>query len=55
MELAITFSSFIQMTQLTEKILNSAPRLIAVGAYCIGTNQIDMNAATENGIAVFNS
>ncbi len=42
-------------TQLTKKVLNSASRLIAVGAYCIGTNQIDMNAAIENGIAVFNS
>ena len=42
-------------TQLTKKILNSASRLIGVGAYCIGTNQIDMNAAIENGIAVFNS
>jgi D-3-phosphoglycerate dehydrogenase len=42
-------------TQLTEKILKSGNRLIAVGAYCIGTNQIDMNTAIENGIAVFNS
>ncbi len=42
-------------TQLTEKILNAASRLIGIGAYCIGTNQIDMNAAIENGIAVFNS
>ena len=42
-------------THLTEKILNAASRLIGIGAYCIGTNQIDMNAAIENGIAVFNS
>jgi D-3-phosphoglycerate dehydrogenase len=42
-------------TQLTEKVINSAQKLIGIGAFCIGTNQIDMNAATENGIAVFNS
>jgi D-3-phosphoglycerate dehydrogenase len=42
-------------TQLTDKIFNAASRMIGVGAFCIGTNQIDMNAATSNGIAVFNS
>lgn len=42
-------------TQLTKPILDAGHRLIGVGAFCIGTNQIDMNAAIENGIAVFNS
>jgi len=42
-------------TQLTDKVLNAASRLIGIGAYCIGTNQIEMNTAIENGIAVFNS
>ena len=42
-------------TQLTEKVLNAAHKLIGIGAFCIGTNQVDMNAAIENGIAVFNS
>ncbi len=42
-------------TQLTGNVLKSAERLIGIGAFCIGTNQIDMNTATENGIAVFNS
>lgn len=42
-------------TQLTKKIIDNGSRLIAIGAFCIGTNQIDMNAATENGIAIFNS
>ncbi len=42
-------------TQLTKKVLEKASRLIGVGAFCIGTNQIDMNAAVENGVAVFNS
>lgn len=42
-------------TQLSKRILESGSRLLAVGAFCIGTNQIDMNSAIENGIAVFNS
>jgi D-3-phosphoglycerate dehydrogenase len=36
-------------------VLENAPDLLAVGAYCIGTNQIDLNAATLGGIAVFNA
>ncbi|MBX2844592.1 MAG: phosphoglycerate dehydrogenase [Saprospiraceae bacterium] len=42
-------------TQITRKVVESAKRLIAVGAYCIGTNQIDLEACTENGVAVFNA
>lgn len=42
-------------TQLTENILNHAQKLLAVGCYCIGTNQVDLNYATQKGIAVFNS
>lgn len=42
-------------TQLTETVLKNAERLIAVGAFCIGTNQIKMNEAQRQGIAVFNS
>ncbi len=42
-------------TQLTKKVLESADRLLAVGAFCIGTNQIDLPTATGLGIAVFNS
>jgi len=42
-------------TQLTEKVLGKANKLLAIGAFCIGTNQIDMNAAINNGVAVFNS
>ena len=41
-------------TQLTEQILNHAPRLMAVGAYCTGTNNIDLRVAAERGVAVFN-
>ncbi len=42
-------------TQLTRKVIENAPRLIAVGAFCIGTNQIDLVACLEKGIAVFNA
>ena len=42
-------------TQLTEAVLEHAPRLMAVGAFCIGTNQIDLGAATRRGVAVFNA
>lgn len=42
-------------TQLSAKVIKSANRLLGIGAFCIGTNQIDMNAAVDNGIAVFNS
>jgi D-3-phosphoglycerate dehydrogenase / 2-oxoglutarate reductase len=42
-------------TTLTKRVLENAPDLIAVGAYCIGTNQIDLNAASTRGIAVFNA
>ena len=42
-------------TQLTEDVLECAQKLIAVGCFCIGTNQVDLNAARERGIAVFNA
>ncbi len=42
-------------TQLNAKVLNSAPKLLAAGCFCIGTNQVDLNTATEKGVAVFNS
>ncbi|TDN79662.1 D-3-phosphoglycerate dehydrogenase [Salegentibacter sp. 24] len=42
-------------THLTEKVLENANRLIAVGAFCIGTNQIDLQACLKKGIAVFNA
>ncbi len=42
-------------TQLTEKVLSHAKKLWAVGCFCIGTNQVDLDYATQNGIAVFNS
>ncbi|WP_425480078.1 phosphoglycerate dehydrogenase [Metallibacterium scheffleri] len=42
-------------TRLTAKALAQARRLVAVGAFCIGTNQIDLDAARGRGIAVFNA
>ena len=42
-------------TQLTEKVLESARKLVAVGCFCIGTNQVDLEAAKKRGIAVFNA
>ena len=42
-------------TQLTEEVFDCARKLVAVGCFCIGTNQVDLNAATKKGIAVFNA
>ena len=42
-------------TMLTEAVLESAKKLVAVGCFCIGTNQVDLEAATRLGIAVFNA
>lgn len=42
-------------TQVTAKVLENANRLMSIGAFCIGTNQIDLKTATEKGVAVFNA
>lgn len=42
-------------TQLTEEVFEAANKLIAVGCFCIGTNQVNLNAAMERGIPVFNA
>lgn len=42
-------------THITEKVIKSAKRLINVAAFCIGTNQIDLDACTRHGVAVFNA
>ena len=42
-------------TQLTADVLDAADRLVAVGCFCIGTNQVDLAAARERGIVVFNA
>lgn len=42
-------------TQLTDDVFEAASKLIAVGCFCIGTNQVDLKAAQEHGVVVFNA
>ncbi len=42
-------------THVTKKVLDAAAKLQVIGCFCIGVNQVDLNAATEAGIAVFNA
>ena len=42
-------------TQLTAEVLEKTPKLVAVGAFCIGTNQIALEAAARRGVPVFNA
>ncbi|HAI77206.1 MAG TPA: phosphoglycerate dehydrogenase [Microscillaceae bacterium] len=42
-------------TQVTAKVLQNANKLMTIGAFCIGTNQIDLDACLEKGVTVFNA
>ncbi len=42
-------------TTISARVLDSAPNLEVIGAFCIGTNQIDLNEATRRGVAIFNA
>ena len=42
-------------TQLSEDVLDAAERLVAIGCFCIGTNQVDLEAAARQGVPVFNA
>jgi len=42
-------------TQVTADALSTADRLLTIGAFCIGTNQVEMNECMQSGVAVFNS
>jgi D-3-phosphoglycerate dehydrogenase / 2-oxoglutarate reductase len=42
-------------TELTAEVLDAAPKLTAIGCFCIGTNQVDLAAAAKRGIPVFNA
>ncbi|WP_417666917.1 phosphoglycerate dehydrogenase [Pseudidiomarina sp.] len=42
-------------TQLTPKVFAAAEKLAAVGCFCIGTNQVDLEAARDHGVVVFNA
>jgi D-3-phosphoglycerate dehydrogenase / 2-oxoglutarate reductase len=42
-------------THISKEVLDNAPKLLCIGAFCIGTNQIDTKVALSKGIAVFNA
>lgn len=42
-------------TTVTERVIKEAPDLEAIGCFCIGTNQVDLAAAAERGVGVFNA
>lgn len=42
-------------TQITNRVVEAADKLVAIGCFCIGVNQVDLQAATKKGIAVFNA
>ena len=42
-------------TTITERVLESAPDLLSIGCFCIGTNQVDLAAAARHTVAVFNA
>jgi len=42
-------------TRVTGNVIEAADKLLAIGAFCIGVNQIDLAAATDHGVAVFNA
>ncbi|HMM79016.1 MAG TPA: phosphoglycerate dehydrogenase [Pyrinomonadaceae bacterium] len=42
-------------TRITKNVIEAADRLLGIGCFCIGVNQVDLAAATEKGVAVFNA
>ncbi|MCB0541792.1 MAG: phosphoglycerate dehydrogenase, partial [Bacteroidetes bacterium] len=42
-------------TQITERVLKASEKLMAIGCFCIGTNQVDLESATSSGVTVFNA
>lgn len=42
-------------THITKNVIEATDKLLAVGCFCIGVNQVDLKAATEKGVAVFNA
>jgi D-3-phosphoglycerate dehydrogenase len=42
-------------TQITKRVLDNAPKLQAIGCFCIGTNQVDLKEAMRHGVVVFNA
>jgi D-3-phosphoglycerate dehydrogenase len=42
-------------TEVTRAVLDAAPKLMGIGAFCIGTNQIDLDASSKKGVVAFNA
>jgi D-3-phosphoglycerate dehydrogenase / 2-oxoglutarate reductase len=42
-------------TNITQKVLNASPKLMTIGCFCIGTNQVDLDGSQHLGIPVFNA
>ena len=51
----VTLLGIRSKTHVTVRVLEAAPELVAIGAFCIGTNQIDLGGASERGVTVFNA
>ncbi len=51
----IHFLGIRSRTEITAEMLAAAPKLIAIGCFCIGTNQVDLTEAAKRGIPVFNA
>lgn len=51
----VQFIGIRSRTQITEEVIAAAPKLMGVGCFCIGTNQVDLVAAARRGIPVFNA
>jgi D-3-phosphoglycerate dehydrogenase len=51
----VTLLGIRSKTHVTARVLDAAPNLMAIGAFCIGTNQIDLVAASARGVTVFNA
>jgi D-3-phosphoglycerate dehydrogenase len=50
-----TFSGIRSKTHISAKVLAAATKLQAIGCFCIGVNQVDLKAATQAGVVVFNA
>ena len=51
----VHFLGIRSQSKLTAEVLAAAPKLVAAGCFCIGTNQVDLQAARERGVAIFNA
>ncbi|XBH22545.1 phosphoglycerate dehydrogenase [Jonesiaceae bacterium BS-20] len=51
----VQFLGIRSKTNVTARVIEACPDLVAVGAFCIGTNQIDLKAAAQHGVAAFNA